>query len=180
MTLQNDAYTSGFNFLSYAYEASEDDVDQSFIETETSFSHELDNSAEQPISSTPGRSLGAAARPLPRVSPQITHKRGRNHTAAHPYCPPFDRHNWYEHTDAQIRSLMDSQNKLVAMFENFSDRVTQIEKAIDSLKAVSSTSVSPEEKSRVPPQLSVSLTRLRVCSYVIVFCILCFSRKVLE
>ena len=174
MTLQNDAYTSGFNFLSYAYEENEDDVDQSFLETEASFSHELDNSAEQPVSSTPGRLLGAAPRPLPRVSPQITHKRGRNHTAAHLYCPPFDRHNWYEHTDAQIRSLMDSQNKLVAMFENFSERVTQIEKAIDSLKAVSSTSASPEEKSRVPPQLSVSFTML--CSYVIVVLFSCLEK----
>ena len=84
------------------YDADEDDVDQSFPT-------ELDTNVEQSVSSAPSRSLGTAPRPLPHVSPQIAHKRGRNHTVAHPFYPLLDRHNWYEHTDAQILSLMDSE-----------------------------------------------------------------------
>ena len=61
------------------------------------------------------------------------------------------------------------------MFEKFSDGVTKIESAIDSLKAVSSASASPEVKSRVPPQLSVSFTVLYIYNIIVLH-----LRKVLE
>ena len=65
--------------------------------------------------------------------------------------------SWYEQTNTQILTLIESQKKLMSMFETFSDRIGDIEKTVSSLKSdSSSSSPSSEEKKRISPQLSVS------------------------
>ena len=72
-----------------------------------------------------------------QLSPHTVHpvprpKRPR-YTSSHPYYRlPSSEHDWqhsswYEHTNTQIRTLIDSQNKLMSMFEKFSDRIGDIE-----------------------------------------------------
>lgn len=66
-------------------------------------------------------------------------------------------------TEQMLSTLLESQNKVVKMVENVSKRLGNLEnvvadlstKASDSIGTASSSS-SPEEKKRLPPQLSVS------------------------
>lgn len=105
--------------------------------TESSFS-ELDQS-------TPTRSVLPPRAPNP---PDMEPYR-----RPHPYFPSFERvtpHTWFEQTDSKIQALVDSQKKMMVMFEKVSDGINLMEKVISS----SSQSTS-DEKTRVPPQLSV-------------------------
>lgn len=95
---------------------------------------------------------------LPR-NKAISESRSMRNRLSHPYHPfhhPEQRssNTWFEQTESQIRALVDSQNKMMTMFERFSDRITKMEERINS---VNSTSTSAEEKTRVPSQLSVCL-----------------------
>ena len=84
----------------------------------------------------------------------------------HPYFPPYDcvnSHSWFQQTDSKIQALVDSQKKMVVMFEKVSDRLSQIENAVSSNSARSSQSTSADEKFRVPPQLSVRVNVVGVC-----------------
>ena len=82
----------------------------------------------------------------------------RSHLS-HPYYPPHlpdqcSPTTWYEQTESQIRVLVDSQNKMMNVFESFSDRIAKMEETISRMNSTS-TSAESEEKSRVPPHLSV-------------------------
>lgn len=169
MALPNDTYTHG---LGYGLYETEEDDGEGTRSTESSFSSEFNSSIDRPISSTPSRSL---VRP---PHDQNAYRRLRSHgtSGPHPYYPPHDRHtpiaSWYEHTDIQIRNLMESQHKLMFMFETFSNRIGDIEKAISSLKSASSANTSPEEKLRVPPQLSVSMMAcVYTALYYFIYCL---------
>ena len=95
---------------------------------------------------------------------QTSHGRMSNPRSAppsHPYYPPNVRRtnpSWFESTESQIKALVASQSKLMAVVENVVDRVSGIEKAVSTRNSASATSSSQEDKVRVPPQLSVSLT----------------------
>ena len=81
----------------------------------------------------------------------------------YPLIPPCEAQNpgagWYEH-DGQVRFLIESQTKMMSMVEKMSERIGVVEKAVSNIAAVSpssaGSSASPEEKKRVPNQLSVS------------------------
>ena len=101
-----------------------------------------------------------------QLSPHTVHPiprpRTLRYTSSHPYYRlPSREHDWqhsswYEHTNSQIHTLIDSQNKLMSMFEKFSDRIGDIEMTVSSLKSDSlSSSTNPEKKKQIPPQLSV-------------------------
>ena len=57
--------------------------------------------------------------------------------------------------NSKIQALVDSQTKMMVMFEKVADRISQIEKVVSSNSASSSHSTSTDEKARVPPLLSV-------------------------
>lgn len=64
---------------------------------------------------------------------------------------------WYEH-DGQIRFLIESQTKMMKMIEKMSERIAVVEKAVLGINASPSSTgscASPEEKKRIPNQLSV-------------------------
>lgn len=77
----------------------------------------------------------------------------------HSFEPPSTgTYSWYEHTDNQIRSLIDSQKKMMSMFEKVSERIGDMEKVVTNMqKATSPTSsgASPEENKRIPTHISV-------------------------
>ena len=63
-----------------------------------------------------------------------------------------------------LSSLLESQNKVLRMVENVSKRLGTLENVVADLSTKASESFtstssgcSPEEKKRLPPQLSVSL-----------------------
>ena len=85
-----------------------------------------------------------------------------------PYLPPQSQGGscsssaWYEHTDSQIQALIESQKKMMNMFEKVSERIGDMEKAVSTIQAASpqaasssSSETSPEQKKRLPTQLSV-------------------------
>ena len=60
-----------------------------------------------------------------------------------------------------LSSLVESQSKVVKMVEDVSKRLGQLENVVAVLSSkgtdsVASSSSSPDEKKRLPPQLSVS------------------------
>jgi len=177
-----NGFTSRDYGLGYPYEA--DDTGASRW-TESSFSSDFDTTTDPPISSTPDHSLVTPARPPTLHASQNRPRRSHSH-GIHPYFTSFDHHSansWYERTDAQIRSLLESQNKLMAMFTAFSDRIGDIEETISSIKSSnsSSTSTSQDEKIRVPPQLSVSLCWVEEnCFQKITVCCFILFRKLLQ
>ena len=80
-----------------------------------------------------------------------------NYRRPHPFSP-FERvdvasHTWFKQTDSKIQALVDSQKKMMVMFEKVSDQINQIEKVVSSNSV--SSGHSADEKARVPPQLSV-------------------------
>lgn len=85
---------------------------------------------------------------------------GFNSYTPHPYHEPPSE-SWYEY-DGQIRYLIESQKKMMGMFEKVSERIGGIEEAVKSVQARSPSSsgisTSPEEKKRIPSQISVSLS----------------------
>ena len=163
------------NRLSYGFEEEEynfqegDEMDADEHDLESSFSMSEHDSpvgsvypmAEQtrvragPITPT-GRPLGyplqsKRRRPLSelnRFSPYLPHS--------------FEPKNstWYEHTESQIHSLIDSQKKMVSMFEKISERIGDMEKAMTDMKTISpsSSGAISEEKKRIPTQISVSFS----------------------
>lgn len=80
-----------------------------------------------------------------------------------PYPPYIPRGSATPSTEEMLSSLLESQNKVVKMVENVSKRLGDLENVVSVLTTKASDSVgtasssSPEEKKRIPPQLSVSL-----------------------
>ena len=88
--------------LGFLYETEEAGYEAS-PSTESSFS-ELDQS-------TPTRSVLPRARNRPDMAA---------YTRPHPYFPPFEcvtSNTWFEQTDSKIQALVDSQTKMMVMFE---------------------------------------------------------------
>jgi len=81
---------------------------------------------------------------------------------------PLPSHEWSHgmhpapprpYSDRMIQSLLQSQKQMMGMFEKVSERIGNLEKAVTSIKSGMSSSPassSPEDKKRIPPQLSVS------------------------
>ena len=126
--------------LGFLYETDEAGYEAS-PSTESSFS-ELEQC-------TPTRSVFSRARNPPDMAA---------YRRPHPYFQPFERvtsHTWFEQTDGKIQALVDTQKKMMVMFEKVSDQISQIEKVVSSNSVSSSHSTSADENTRVPPQLSV-------------------------
>lgn len=67
-------------------------------------------------------------------------------------------HACYEEHDSEIRKLIASQDNMMRLLENVSGRVGVVESQLTTMKdpSPSSSGTSPEQKKRIPAQISVS------------------------
>ena len=77
--------------------------------------------------------------------------------------PPMHEQLPRSHTNGQLASLVESQKQLMVMFKDVAQRIGTLESTVASLKSQAdsgpSSSSSPEEKKRIPSQLTVRLYR---------------------
>ena len=74
--------------------------------------------------------------------------------------PPMHEQPHRGQTSNQLASLVESQKQLMVMFKDVAQRIGTLENTVASLKSQAdsgpSSSSSPEEKKRIPSQLTVS------------------------
>ena len=69
--------------------------------------------------------------------------------------------SFHGHTNGQLTTILESQKQLMSMFKDMGQRLSTLESSVAALQSQAdsgpSSSSSPEEKRRVPSQLTVSV-----------------------
>ena len=69
--------------------------------------------------------------------------------------------SFHGHTNGQLTTILKSQKQLMSMFKDMGQRLSTLESSVAALQSQAdscpSSSSSPEEKKRVPSQLTVSV-----------------------
>ena len=73
--------------------------------------------------------------------------------------------SFHDHTNGQLASILDSQKQLMSMFKDMGQRLSTLETTVAGLQSQAdsgpSSCTSPEEKKRVPSQLTVSINIIK-------------------
>lgn len=77
------------------------------------------------------------------------------------YTPPCGAPRGRRSTEQMLSSLLESQSNVVKMVENVSKRLGNLENVVANLSTkASDTTSSPDEKKRLPPQLSKTVAKI--------------------